>query len=892
MKKSNILAVAAVAVVAILIVCAVYALPSSEGEESLDVPTDNSYFPSKNYEYLSESVNSSDWNYWFGNLDLLGVSDSKTPTKSEDLVELWKVADKIDGGSMIWKVPGSAICVGDKTYFFRGAENALYCVVTATGKTVAKVSCASDSVYNMALAYGDGKIFVPCRSGDSTILRVFAADTLKQLYQSVPVAGGEVQGSIIYHDGAVYFGTYDGNYACFSSEDIDPAQSSEAVQPLWVLEAHGWYNATPAFAGNYCIIAEKGYAIGGAVIYVVDAKTGAVFSTHKLANEYCVSGLTLYKGRVYVATNATTDPSAATSEDNTGKTLTIHSYTIDADGSINTLSEKIWVSDIEDGGTQATPVIYNDRLYIGGGGSTMGTNEPFTVLNIAQDGTMSSAYAVRTDGILTKSSASITTAYATAENNYAVYIYIIEYGTVKSGDKTSHIGSADIRILKDTQGQTELNVVGTLTPSVEQFAFQSFTISPDGYLLVRNDSTLFCYGHKNAETSVYTAADVEQTIERIVGQINNGNYVNFKEVGMVEYRYSSLSESEKNKVSNYGELQNLYCTVSFVIDNAEVIEVKVPKGSIVDEPFFKVAEDKTFVGWKTTSNQKWIVWEDVVTEDITLIATYEPNIKVDFDSNGGSSVNAVYVKKDGILGYVPEPQRNGYTFAGWFLNNTEYLSQYSKVSSALTLKAKWLSNHTLSFDSNGGSKVDDKLPVTNGLAIDTLPTTTRTGYTFLGWYYGDTKYAAGMIYPLEKDITLKAKWQENTSSTISTDGGVKVIGLIPAEAKISALEPYLYGSTVSKIRQYAAGTSLDFVQISLAGDGISGDLQLTIELPVGSPYRATTIYYYDSSADAVKTVTGTIAEGMLKFNVKGNTTSSGMDIVIGIVAGSDLPNHI
>lgn len=80
----------------------------------------------------------------------------------------------------------------------------MYCVVTATGKTVAKVSCASDSVYNMALAYGDGKIFVPCRSGDSTILRVFAADTLKQLYQSVPVAGGEVQGSIIYHDGAVY----------------------------------------------------------------------------------------------------------------------------------------------------------------------------------------------------------------------------------------------------------------------------------------------------------------------------------------------------------------------------------------------------------------------------------------------------------------------------------------------------------------------------------------------------------------------------------------------------------------------------------------------------------------------------------------------------------------
>lgn len=890
MKKSSILAIVAVIVVAALIVCAVYVLPSGEADKPNDRNGSTQYVPSKNYEYVGEQINSSNWNYWFGNLDLPGVSDSKTPVKSGDLVELWKIADIVDGGSMVWDVPGSAICIGDKTYFFRGSEDALYCVTTATGKVIAKAECVSDSVYNMAIAYGDGKIFVPCRSEGYTILRVFDADSLKQLYLSQPVSGGEVQGSIVYHEGAVYFGTYNGDYACFSSEDVDPSINNEEVQPLWILEGSGWYNATPAFAGNYCIIAEKGYDIGGLVIYVLDSKTGAVLDTHKISHEYCVSGLTMYKGRVYVAANATSDSSYATSEDNRGKNLVIHSYEINSNGTLNISSEKKWKSDIEDGGTQATPLFYNDRLYIGGGGSTMGTNEPFTVLNIAADGTMSSAYTDRSNGVLTKSSASITTAYATEENNYSVYIYIIEYGTVKSGDNTGLIGSADIKILRDSKGQTELEVVGTLTPSVEQFAFQSFTISPDGYLLIRNDSTLFCYGPKDASSAKYTAEDVENAIDRVVTQISKGNYVNFKEVGMIEYRYASLSESEKNKVNNYKELQDIYCTVSFVISDSEVIDIKVPRGSIAHEPFFKISDDKSFTRWETKSSGVWNIWEDAVTEDITLIAKYEQTVKVSFDSNGGSSVNPIYVGKGEVMGYVFEPQRAGYTFAGWFSGDTEYVPQHTKISSDVTLKAKWLGNHTISFDSNGGSKVDTKMQVTTGMEIGKLPTTSRSGYTFLGWYSGDTKYTDGMTYSVDKDITLKAKWGENSSSTISTSKGVTATGVFPGNVKISTVVPYEFGSTVLKIKQ-SAGVSLDFIQITISGDGVSGDLPISIGLPVGKSYNSTTVYYYDNSSNSVKTVSGTITDGILNVTLKGNTTSSGIDMVLGIPSGSDLPDY-
>ena len=100
MKKSGILAIVAVIVVAALIVCAVYVLPSGEADKPNDRNGSTQYVPSKNYEYVGEQINSSNWNYWFGNLDLPGVSDSKTPVKSGDLVELWKIADIVDGGSL------------------------------------------------------------------------------------------------------------------------------------------------------------------------------------------------------------------------------------------------------------------------------------------------------------------------------------------------------------------------------------------------------------------------------------------------------------------------------------------------------------------------------------------------------------------------------------------------------------------------------------------------------------------------------------------------------------------------------------------------------------------------------------------------------------------------
>jgi uncharacterized repeat protein (TIGR02543 family) len=40
----------------------------------------------------------------------------------------------------------------------------------------------------------------------------------------------------------------------------------------------------------------------------------------------------------------------------------------------------------------------------------------------------------------------------------------------------------------------------------------------------------------------------------------------------------------------------------------------------------------------------------------------------------------------------------------------------------------------------------------------TLPTPTREGYTFLGWYNGDTKVESG-VWDLPNDVILTARWE-------------------------------------------------------------------------------------------------------------------------------------
>lgn len=83
--------------------------------------------------------------------------------------------------------------------------------------------------------------------------------------------------------------------------------------------------------------------------------------------------------------------------------------------------------------------------------------------------------------------------------------------------------------------------------------------------------------------------------------------------------------------------------------------------------------------------------------------------------------------------------------------------------------------YIITFVSNGGSKVDTEIKRKNGEAYGSLPTATRIGYTFTGWYTeptGGEKITATSIVSIRKNIELYAHWTANKYVvTLSPNGG-------------------------------------------------------------------------------------------------------------------------
>ena len=108
-----------------------------------------------------------------------------------------------------------------------------------------------------------------------------------------------------------------------------------------------------------------------------------------------------------------------------------------------------------------------------------------------------------------------------------------------------------------------------------------------------------------------------------------------------------------------------------------------------------------------------------------------------------------------------DPTKEGYTFDGWFTDNTFTTAYvFNKMPAEnKTIYAKWIINqYTITFNSNGGSAVAD-ITQNYNTNISAPNEPTLTGYIFDGWYsdVGLTIVYTFTTMPAE-DIELYAKW--------------------------------------------------------------------------------------------------------------------------------------
>ena len=112
--------------------------------------------------------------------------------------------------------------------------------------------------------------------------------------------------------------------------------------------------------------------------------------------------------------------------------------------------------------------------------------------------------------------------------------------------------------------------------------------------------------------------------------------------------------------------------------------------------------------------------------------TKKYNLKI--NGNGGTfSNNTITIKNNSLT--LPTPQRLGYEFLGYVdSNNTNYTTSISNVDNInnKSLSAKWnATTYSISYNLDGGNA-----STVNSYTVEstiTLPTPTKTGYTFVGW---------------------------------------------------------------------------------------------------------------------------------------------------------------
>lgn len=119
----------------------------------------------------------------------------------------------------------------------------------------------------------------------------------------------------------------------------------------------------------------------------------------------------------------------------------------------------------------------------------------------------------------------------------------------------------------------------------------------------------------------------------------------------------------------------------------------------------------------------------------------------------------------------PEIERTGYTLDGWFCNGEEWRFNSDVVLNNMELEAEWTANqYTITFETNGEYKLEN-ITVTYDQPYN-LPSLTKVGHEFLGWYNGTNKVSSDSVWNIANDVTLTAKWNANEYTiTLDPNGG-------------------------------------------------------------------------------------------------------------------------
>ena len=385
--------------------------------------------------------------------------------------------------------------------------------------------------------------------------------------------------------------------------------------------------------------------------------------------------------------------------------------------------------------------------------------------------------------LLTKSTkVSSDKSFITVKPEYTANTYVVDFNT--NGGNT--ISSKNV---------TYASTYGTLeTPTKEGYTFdgwyldQELTKGVDSTTTVDTSSNHTLYAKWNAKKiKVNFETNSENTIEPIEVTYNETygtlpvptkeNYI-FEGWYLEQELINKVDDNTLVKTSSNHTLYAKYNGKKYNLtidsnggnyDGDTSIDLVLGTNYTLKEP---TREGYTFVEWQVTGNNSSISENlfTMGTEDASVKAIWKANkYTVVYSSGTELDKESIEVTYDSAYGTLAVPQKVGYKFIGWYLEDTYEnrvdSSTIVKTSKSHILYAKYeVNKYKLTIDLNGGTYPED-IELERELSYDetiNLMTPTREGYIFTEWSIDNdkTKINNNILTMKDSDTKITANWEK------------------------------------------------------------------------------------------------------------------------------------
>lgn len=387
---------------------------------------------------------------------------------------------------------------------------------------------------------------------------------------------------------------------------------------------------------------------------------------------------------------------------------------------------------------------------------------------------------------------------ATAKNAKTIEYYICEKSSnkvVKSGTLTdTSTLNVTYTFTALTSNSTEYyiyykasNSAYTETSDKKDFTVKAPSVSitnGNPTIFVGNTASITATKNPSAATIKWTSSNNNVATVDANGKITAKNAGTATITATLTYKGTSGNNYTNSTAKITVTVKNQIYTVTFDANGGSVgTKTKnVEKTKTYGELPTPTRTGYTFAGWYTAKSGGTKITASstvTITANTTLWAHWTANTyTVSFAPNGTAdklgnkatvATSSIKVTYDATYGTLPTPVWPGYKFEGWYTaaSGGTKITKDSKVAitANITLYAHWSkASFTVTFNANGGKTTVASKSVTYLGQYGDLPTPTRTGYTFDGWYTAasdGTRITKDSEVALTSNSTLWAHWTAN-----------------------------------------------------------------------------------------------------------------------------------